>query len=97
MTADEEKRKKDLKNSINELNRLEKTSFSIDVQLHFLGGVLVQEYVQNKPRPVGLKKIVLTSSKGIVPDFKIYQGSTTPFENKDLRLGPSVGLHLVKT
>lgn len=85
-----------VRNRCRELTRPEKSSFSIDEQMiPFLGRCPIRQYVQNKPRPVGLKNFVLTTSKGIVLDFEIYQGSTTPFENKDLGLGPSVVLHLV--
>ncbi|KAJ3641453.1 hypothetical protein Zmor_027960 [Zophobas morio] len=107
MGISEEKKKKNrlwkiqpmidmVRNRCRELTRPEKSSFSIDEQMiPFLGRCPIRQYVQNKPRPVGLKNFVLTTSKGIVLDFEIYQGSTTPFENKDLGLGPSVVLHLV--
>lgn len=78
--------------------RLPAQAYSIDEQMvPFLGRCPVRQFVRNKPRPVGLKNFVLTSSEGTVLDFEIYQGNTTPFEDKTLGLGPSVILHLVKT
>lgn len=53
--------------------------------------------MKNKPRPVGLKNFVITTSKGLVLDFELYQGSETPFEDRTLGLGPAVVLHLSKT
>lgn len=51
----------------------------------------MKQYVPNKPRPVGLKNFVVTTSEGIIIDFEFYQGKETnlPMEN-EMGLGPSV-------
>jgi len=71
--------------------------FSIDEQMiPFLGRIPYRQYVRNKPRPVGLKNFVITTSKGLVLDFEIYQGENTPLD-RSLGLGPAVVLRLAKT
>lgn len=73
-------------------------NYSVDEQMiPFTGRCTLRQYVKNKPRPVGLKNFVITTSKGLVVDFEVYQGSTTPFDDTSLGLGPSVVLHLCKT
>jgi len=47
----------------------------------FLGCCQIRQFVKGKPRPVGLKNIVITTSDGLIIDFEIYQGLTTPFPN----------------
>lgn len=87
-----------IRNHCRTIPRHTKQAYSIDEQMiPFLGKCPVRQYVKNKPRPVGLKNFVVTTSEGTVLDFEIYQGSTTPFEDKELGIGPSVILHLVKT
>lgn len=63
----------------------------------FTGRCPLRQFVRNKPRPVGLKVFVITSSSGLVLDFEIYQGHTTPLLNLELGLGPAVVMTLVKT
>lgn len=61
--------------------------YSIDEQMiHFFGRCQIRQFVKGKPRPVGLKNVVITTSAGLIIDFKIYQGLTTPFLNKSLGL-----------
>lgn len=74
------------------------SAFSIDEQMiPFLGRCPVRQYVKNKPRPVGLKNFVVTTSDGTILDFEIYQGLTTPLIKRELGLGPSVILRLSQT
>uniref|UniRef100_A0A6P7H3T1 PiggyBac transposable element-derived protein 3-like n=1 Tax=Diabrotica virgifera virgifera TaxID=50390 RepID=A0A6P7H3T1_DIAVI len=64
----------------------------------FLGRCELKQYVKNKPRPVGLKNFVMTTSTGIVTDFEIYQGNTSAFAKfKNCGLGSSVILHFANT
>lgn len=73
-------------------------TYSIDEQMiPFLGSCPVRQVVKNKPRPVGLKNYVITSSNGLMLDFEVFQGSTTPFSDTSLGHGPAVVLRLVQT
>lgn len=72
--------------------------YSVDEQMiPFLGRCPVRQFVRNKPRPVGLKNFVVTSHTGLIHDFEIYQGSSTPLPDRYHGLGPSVVLRLVET
>ena len=72
--------------------------YSVDEQMiPFTGRCPLKQYVKNKPRPVGLKNFVVTTSAGIVMDFEIYQGTCTPLPESELGLGPSIVLRLVDT
>lgn len=57
----------------------------------------MKQYVSNKPRPVGLKNFVITTSSGLMIDFIVYQGSSTDLSEKDFGLGPSLVLRLTET
>lgn len=73
-------------------------TYSIDEQMiPFLGSCPLRQVVKNKPRPVGLKNYVITSSNGLMLDFEILQGESTPFPDKSLGHGPAVVLRLVQT
>lgn len=63
----------------------------------FLGSCPLRQVVNNKPRPVGLKNYDTTSSNGLMLDFEILQGESTPFPDKSLGHGPAVVLRLVQT
>lgn len=72
--------------------------YSIDEQMiPFTGRCKLRQVVKNKPRPVGLKNFVLTTSGGLMLDFAIYQGAKSTFGDTPLGLGPSVILHLAKS
>jgi len=74
------------------------TYYSIDEQIiPFLDRCKVRQFVKGKPRVVGLKNFVITTSEGLIIDFEIYQGHTTPFPDKTLGLGPAVVLRLINT
>lgn len=61
----------------------------------FLGISNLRQYVPKKPRPVGLKNYVLTTSEGIMLDFEMYQGAQSNFPAaKEMGLGPAVVLRL---
>lgn len=80
-------------------NKLERVPgfYSIDEQMiPFTGRCKLRQVVKNKPRPVGLKNFVLTTSDGLMLDFEIYKGAKSSFGDTNLGLGPSVILHLVK-
>lgn len=73
-------------------------TYSIDEQMiPFTGRCHLKQYVKNKPRPVGLKNFVITTSSGLVLDFEIYQGKFTSLCNPELGLGPSVVMRLVRS
>lgn len=73
-------------------------TYSIDEQMiPFTGRCPLKQFVKNKPRPVGLKVFVVTSSSGLVLDFEVYQGQSTPLLNLELGLGPAVVMTLAKT
>ncbi|XP_025195101.1 piggyBac transposable element-derived protein 3-like [Melanaphis sacchari] len=57
----------------------------------------IRQFVKGKPRPVGLKHFVITTSDGLIIDYEIYQRLTTPFSDKSLGLGPAVILRLIIT
>ncbi|KAF9417157.1 hypothetical protein HW555_005668 [Spodoptera exigua] len=55
-------------------NRLERVPsyYSVDEQM-----ISLRQVVKNKPRPVGFKNFVLTTSEGLMLDFEIYRGANT--------------------
>lgn len=57
----------------------------------------VRHVVMNKPRPVGLKKNVATTSDSVMVDFETCTGAKTMFDNTNQGPGPSVVVHLAKT
>ncbi|GBP81761.1 PiggyBac transposable element-derived protein 3 [Eumeta japonica] len=81
-------------------NKLERVPgfYSIDEQMiPFTGRCKLRQVVKNKPRPVGLKNFVMTTSEGLMLDFAIYEGVKTMFVESNLGLGPSVILSLAKS
>lgn len=73
-------------------------SYSIDEQMiPFTGRSSLRQFVKGKPRPVGLKNFVATISKGLVMDYEIYRGKSTPLADRALGLGPNVVWRLVQT
>ncbi|CAH0731057.1 unnamed protein product, partial [Brenthis ino] len=86
-----------LKQACNKLERVP-GFYSIDEQMvPFTGRFILRQVVRNKPRLVGLKNFVLTTSEGLMLDFDIYRGAKTMFGDTSLGLGASVVLHLVKS
>lgn len=78
--------------------RKEHGRYSIDEQMiPFTGRCPARQSLPNKPRGIGLKNEVLTTSEGMVLDFEIYQGKTTPLTEEDLGVGPAFVLRLVQT
>ncbi|KAG5876669.1 hypothetical protein JTB14_013245 [Gonioctena quinquepunctata] len=87
-----------VKNGCRQIQRKPNASYSTDEQMiPFLGRCPVRQYVKNTLMPVRLKIFVLTTSKGIVLDFEIYQGPTTNLLKQRARIGPSVIFRLVET
>ncbi|GBP73809.1 PiggyBac transposable element-derived protein 3 [Eumeta japonica] len=81
-------------------NKLERVPgfYSIDEQMiPFTGRCKLRQVVKNKPRPVGPKNFVMTTSEGLMLDFAIYEGAKTMFGESNLGLGPSVILSLAKS
>lgn len=74
-------------------------NYSIDEQMiPFEGRCDMKVVVKNKPRPAGLKNFVLTTYKGQVLDFEIYQGSTTKLpDSENFGVGAAVVLRLANT
>lgn len=71
--------------------------YSIDEQMiPFTGRCSLRQVVRNKPRPVGLKNFVLTTSEGLMLNFEIYLGARTAFSERELGVGASVILHLAQ-
>lgn len=87
-----------VKNQCLKIERSATDHYSLDEQMiPFMGKCGQRQFVKNKPRPVGLKNFVLTTSDGIMLDFVIYQGSTTDLPDRDLGLGAAVTLKLTET
>lgn len=71
--------------------------YSIDEQMiPFTGRCMLRVLVKNKPRPLGLKNYVLTTSDGLMLDFEIYFPDNPAFPDKSLGEGPAVILGLAK-
>ncbi|KAM3965016.1 piggyBac transposable element-derived protein 3-like [Aphomia sociella] len=71
--------------------------FSVDEQMiPFTGKCHLRQLVKNKPRPVGLKNFVVTTSAGLMVDFEIYYGNN-PALSHPLGLGPAVVLRLIQS
>lgn len=71
--------------------------YSIDEQMiPFTGKCYLRQLVKNKPRPVGLKNFVVTTSEGLMVDFEIYYGNN-PALSHPLGLGPAVVLRLIQS
>ncbi|XP_066999015.2 piggyBac transposable element-derived protein 2 isoform X1 [Anabrus simplex] len=80
-----------------QLPRVE-SSYSIDEHMvPFTGRCKLKQYIKNKPRPVGLKNFVITTTYGLVIDFEFYQGKSTPLPETQLGLGPAVVIRLAAT
>lgn len=80
----------------NGCHKLERTPrrYSVDEQMiPFTGKCHMRQLVKNKPRPVGLKNFVVTTSEGLMLDFEIYFGNN-PALLHPLGLGPGVVLRL---
>lgn len=71
--------------------------YSVDEQIiPFTGKCHLRQLVKNKPRPVGLKNFVVTTSEGLMVDFEIYYGQN-PALSHPLGLGPAVVLRLIQS
>lgn len=71
--------------------------YSVDEQMiPFTGKCHLRQLVKNKPRPVGLKNFVATTSEGLMVDFEIYYPQN-PALSHPLGLGPAVVLHLIQS
>lgn len=87
-----------VRNACLKIPREENGQYSIDEQMiPFTGRCPVRQSLPGKPRGVGLKNEVLTTSKGLVLDFEIYQGKTTPLPEENIGLGSAFVLRLVVT
>lgn len=76
------------------------TNLSVDEQMiKFKGKLGVKQYMKGKPCPWGIKNFLLCSSKEMVYNMLLYQGSTTEIDPNMLKkfgLGASVVLKLVE-
>lgn len=53
----------------------------IDEQIiPFRGNLNIKQYIKNKPNPWGVKAYLLCGESGLVYDFIVYQGKTTPLK-----------------
>lgn len=71
--------------------------FSVNEQIiPFIGNCHLRQVAKNKPRPVGLKNFVVTTSEGLMVDFEIYYGNNPAFSHP-LGLGPAAVLRLIRS
>lgn len=74
--------------------------YSIDEQMLPFSGVCprgLRQVIKSKPRPQGLKIFVTTTHDGLMIDFEVYRGASTPLGDRSLGFGASVILHLSKS
>jgi hypothetical protein len=64
--------------------------------VQFTGYCLLSRYIPHNLWPKGVNNRLLATSKGLILGSKLYQGTTTPVPESDLRLGPFIILCLVE-
>nr|CAI5851207.1 unnamed protein product [Callosobruchus analis] len=50
----------------------------------FKGTLSIKQYIKSKPSPWGIKSFLLCGSSGLVYDFVVYQGKTTPLNGEEV-------------
>ncbi|XP_031332211.1 piggyBac transposable element-derived protein 2-like isoform X2 [Photinus pyralis] len=69
------------------------TNLCVDEQIvPFKGQINIKQYVKNKPTKWGIKIYVLAGQSGLIYDFLIYQGSTTPFSPIYVKYGSAAAV-----
>lgn len=69
------------------------TNLSVDEQIiPFKGQINIKQYVKNKPKKWGVKIYVMAGRSGLMYDFIIYQGSTTPLNPVYVKYGSSAAV-----
>lgn len=85
-----------VKNACKSIERVPGT-YSIDEQIiPFTGKCKFRVLVKNKPRPLGFKNYVITTSNGLMLDFEIYYPNNPALTDRSLGEGPAVILCLSK-
>lgn len=86
-----------------EIDRSRFKQYSVDEQMiPYLGRLPgIKCTVKNKPRPVGVKNMVIATSdtdqKGLIVDFEVYQGRTTTLPPHARGIGAQFVMRLVQT
>lgn len=63
----------------------------------FAGRTQIKQFVRGKRNPLGIKIYILTACDGLLLDFEVYQGNTTPLPNSDLPHGGKIVARLADT
>ncbi|XP_050501036.1 piggyBac transposable element-derived protein 4-like [Diabrotica virgifera virgifera] len=69
------------------------TNLCVDEQIvPFKGQINIKQYMKNKPNKWGIKIYILAGQSGLIYDFLIYQGSTTPINPIYVKYGSAAAV-----